>query len=213
MTKIDGPREKILNDVEAYYTDKIKVYGPTPAGVDWNGLDSQILRFEQLLRIIPDLDAPFSLSDLGCGYGQLFGHMHKRVARFEYRGYDLSGMMIKKARELFGNNANACFTVSDRPTVPADYAIASGIFNVKLETDESTWKSFFFDTLAEMDRSSGRGFAFNCLTSFSDLDKMRHHLYYADPSEVFNFCKRHFSRNVALLHDYGLFEFTILVRK
>jgi hypothetical protein len=26
-------------------------------------------------------------------------------------------------------------------------------------------------------------------------------------------CKRRFSRNVALLHDYDLYEFTVLVRK
>jgi hypothetical protein len=30
---------------------------------------------------------------------------------------------------------------------------------------------------------------------------------------IFDICKRKFSRNVALLHDYGLYEFTILVRK
>ena len=29
----------------------------------------------------------------------------------------------------------------------------------------------------------------------------------------FDFCKRNFSRNVALLHDYGLYDFTIIVRK
>jgi hypothetical protein len=29
----------------------------------------------------------------------------------------------------------------------------------------------------------------------------------------FDHCKRNFSRQVALLHDYGLWEFTILVRK
>jgi hypothetical protein len=41
---------------------------------------------------------------------------------------------------------------------------------------------------------------------------MRDHLYYADPGEFFEICKRVYSRNVALLHDYGLYEFTILVR-
>jgi hypothetical protein len=42
---------------------------------------------------------------------------------------------------------------------------------------------------------------------------MRADLYYADPAQVFDYCKRRFSPNVALLHDYGLYEFTILVRK
>jgi hypothetical protein len=57
------------------------------------------------------------------------------------------------------------------------------------------------------------GFAFNCLTSYSDAERKRDYLYYADPCALFDLCKRRYSRNVALLHDYGLYEFTLLVRK
>jgi hypothetical protein len=42
---------------------------------------------------------------------------------------------------------------------------------------------------------------------------MRNYLYYADPCALFDLCKRRYSKHVALLHDYGLYEFTILVRK
>jgi len=41
---------------------------------------------------------------------------------------------------------------------------------------------------------------------------MRPDLYYADPRLYFDYCKRNFSRHVALLHDYGLWEFTVIVR-
>jgi hypothetical protein len=58
-----------------------------------------------------------------------------------------------------------------------------------------------------------KGFAFNALTSYSDPERMKNTLYYADPCRLFDLCKREFSRDVALLHDYGLYEFTILVRK
>ena len=37
---------------------------------------------------------------------------------------------------------------------------------------------------------------------------MRADLYYADPRAFFDLCKRHYSKQVALLHDYGLYEFT-----
>ena len=46
-----------------------------------------------------------------------------------------------------------------------------------------------------------------------DADRMQGYLYYADPCALFDRCKRCYSRNVALLHDYDLYEFTILVRK
>jgi len=42
---------------------------------------------------------------------------------------------------------------------------------------------------------------------------MRPDLHYADPCVLFDRCKRRHSPRVALLHDYGLWEFTILVRK
>jgi hypothetical protein len=94
-----------------------------------------------------------------------------------------------------------------------DFAVASGIFNVKLDQAEDAWRAYIGATLDAMHRATTSGFAFNCLTSYSDADKMRPNLHYADPCELFDFCKRRFSRNVALLHDYGLYEFTILVRK
>jgi hypothetical protein len=51
------------------------------------------------------------------------------------------------------------------------------------------------------------------LTSYSDPDRMRPDLYYANPGEIFDQCKQRYSPQVALLHDYGLWEFTVLVRK
>ena len=64
-----------------------------------------------------------------------------------------------------------------------------------------------------MNANSLKGFAFNCLTSYSDPEKMRADLFYPNPCQVFDHCKTKFSRHVALLHDYGLYEFSILVRK
>jgi hypothetical protein len=64
-----------------------------------------------------------------------------------------------------------------------------------------------------MDRAGRKGFAFNCLTSYSDPERMRDDLYYGDPCYYFDLCKRLYSPQVSLLHDYGLWEFTIIVRK
>jgi hypothetical protein len=64
-----------------------------------------------------------------------------------------------------------------------------------------------------MHEKSSKGFAFNALTKYSDEDKMQDYLFYSDPLYLFDYCKKHFSRNVALLHDYNQYDFTILVRK
>jgi hypothetical protein len=69
------------------------------------------------------------------------------------------------------------------------------------------------DSLKRFNDLSRKGFASNFLTKYSDADRMRPDLYYADPLYLFDYCKRNFSRNVALLHDYRIYDFTILNRK
>jgi hypothetical protein len=68
------------------------------------------------------------------------------------------------------------------------------------------------ETLHKLALLSRRGFAFNALTAHADPDRMRSDLYYADPAELLDYCLRHYSRDVALRHDYPLYEFTVSVR-
>lgn len=203
-------RDTLLNEVADYYSAKLKDHGMTAKGVDWSSADSQILRFEQLLRILQE-DEGFSLNDLGCGYGALLRHLQAKHRQFSYLGVDVSAGMIEAARADAPEYAG--FHLGSEPPSVADYSLASGIFNVRLSQSESDWATYMQATVDVLDRSSSKGFAFNCLTSYSDSDKMRPDLHYADPCYWFDLCKRRYSRNVALLHDYGLYEFTILVRK
>jgi hypothetical protein len=95
----------------------------------------------------------------------------------------------------------------------ADYVVASGIFSARFSIPDEDWLAYIIATIATMDSRSRRGFAFNALTKYSDAHLMRDELYYADPGFLFDLCKRHYSRNVALLHDYDEYDFTIIVRK
>lgn len=202
----------ILAEIADYYSAKLAEHGETPRGVDWNGEESQIRRFEQLSKIIAK-PTNFSINDLGCGYGSLFDYLKPHYSDFSYQGFDVSGDMVRAAQGRYAENENARFVVASVPSALADYGVASGIFNVRLGRSDSEWLEYLEDTLDVLNHSSRLGFAFNCLTSYSDQDKMRDYLYYADPCALFDLCKRRFSRHVALLHDYGLYEFTILVRK
>ncbi|MDW3681741.1 class I SAM-dependent methyltransferase [Cupriavidus sp. CV2] len=200
----------ILSAVSTYYSEKLAEHGESPRGVDWNGEESQILRFRQLCKVI-DGSGRFSLNDLGCGYGALYDFLCNEYGDFIYTGIDVSESMILAAEQRQRGNRNVRFVLSGGPDQVADYGIASGIFNVRL--GQSDWREYLEATLDVLSQTSRVGFAFNCLTSYSDPDKTRDYLYYADPCHLFDFCKRRYSRNVALLHDYGLYEFTIIVRK
>lgn len=205
--------QSVKQDIADYYSQKIQAYGATHQGVDWNSHESQWLRFEQLLRGFQlSSEQTFSLNDYGCGYGAFIDYLKSLNADCYYTGYDLSPDMIEAARKTHASSQRLQFVRGDQME-PADYTIASGIFNVHLEQVLSDWEDYIKGCLRKMNEVSRKGFSFNILTSYSDPPLQRDYLYYADPTIWFDFCKREFSRNVALFHDYDLYEFTISVQK
>jgi len=211
-----APRATLLRTVERYYADRLREFGTTARGVDWNSADSQVLRFERLLEVLPAPsadDASLTLLDLGCGYGALLDTLRASGRGVQYRGYDISADMIAAASQRHVADAASAFSTGLAPFRPSDVAVASGVFNVRLGHPVDEWHDYVWDTIETMHEVSTRGFAFNMLSTYSDPERRRDALYYADPCAVFDRCKRAFSPRVALLHDYPLFEFTIVVRK
>ncbi|KHA72881.1 SAM-dependent methyltransferase [Pseudomonas chlororaphis] len=209
---MQNDKTDLLEDVASYYSRKLAEHGTTPLGVDWNGVPGQHLRFEQLIKLLPEKQ-PYTLNDLGCGYGALLGYLLETNPPASYLGVDVSDEMIVAARQSYRGQLTARFITADRPDSVADFGVASGIFNVRMGRCDLQWFDYLKNTLDILDSTSRLGFAFNCLTTYSDADKMRSDLYYADPCKLFDVCKRNYSTQVALLHDYGLYEFTLLVRK
>ena len=203
----------ILQTVGRYYADRLQEFGATPRGVDWNTADSQELRFDRLLQLVTDAPDEASLLDVGCGYGALLDTIRARGLNFEYRGFDISTEMVAAATARHAADGRCAFTTDPVALRPASYVVASGIFNVKLHHGAAEWRQYVLDTVESFDAGSERGFAFNVLSTYSDPDRRRDTLYYADPLELFDLCKRRYSPRVALLHDYPLYEFTIVVRK
>lgn len=201
----------LLTRVRRYYDEKLALYGATPRGVDWNSAESQELRFQILLQVC-DRAESFSINDYGCGYGALVDYLTTRGYAFRYRGFDLSEDMIAMARASHKDLDHSEFVTDRFLLTPTDYTVASGLFNVRLDTPTEHWEQYIFTTLGEISSLSLKGFAFNMLTTYSDRERMRPDLYYADPCSIFDYCKTRFSRHVSLLHDYALYEFTILVR-
>lgn len=201
-----------LNKVKNYFTEKLNEHGATHRGVDYNSTESQEARFFQLLKVM-DTSAKYSLLDFGSGYGGMYDYLVRLGHQLHYVGYDIAEPMIAKGRELHPDNPDCWFTSNINEVPVLDYAVVSGTFNMKLDADFDAWTQVVVEALNQMHAHASKGMAFNMLTKYSDADRMRPDLYYADPGFFFDYCKRNFSRNVALLHDYNLYDFTILVRK
>jgi hypothetical protein len=124
--------------------------------------------------------------------------------------FDISEEMIKAASN-YVENQKTCFIKSDKITKLADYSFTSGIFNVKFKKSDEEWKNYILETLSNMNEYSKKGFSFNLLTTY--VDYKEEHLYYGDPLFFFDYCKKKFSENLSLIHNYNLWDWTIHVKK
>ena len=205
-------RELLVN-VAKLYSDNVKTFGATARSAGWKDEASQRLRFQKLLEVIKGgKGTGLTINDLGCGYGAFYQYLRTesslKISR--YYGYDISEEMLALARRSI-KGKSAIFINSEQILYEADYSFASGIFNVKLDIEDSLWEHYIKETLFNMNEKSIKGFAFNALTTYVDYKES--HLYYADPLFPFDFCKKNFSKKVSLLHDYGLYEWTIIVKR
>lgn len=201
--------------IHEYFENALQKFGTTAQGADWNSPKSQEVRFEQLIKVIEGWEN-FSILDYGCGYAALVDYLLIRGYRFnQFVGYDILDSMIDHARELHSGISSTFFTTQVEQIPVVDYAVASGVFNIRLNASYDNWTSYVTSCLSFLNEHTRRGFSANFLTHYSDQDRMeaRPDLYFANPCYIFDYCKRHFSRNVALLHDYDLYDFTIVVRK
>lgn len=203
--------EVINSAVREYYTAAIEQHGPTPKGVDWGDEWSHRIRHEQFLRLFQQ-DRAASVADLGCGYGDFLRVLRENGHQGDYVGCDLSPAMIDAASSVFGDAPGIRWCVGDTPPTICDFTVASGIFNVRRGTDVRGWASHVDATIDKLARFSKLGFGFNMLSLCSDAEKRREDLHYADPVDVLKTCIERYGRHVAILQDYGLWEFTVLVR-
>jgi SAM-dependent methyltransferase len=208
----DISEASILKAVADYYTSRLDQHGTTPRGVDWNGPESHVLRHRQFMRLLEG-SSHASVLDLGCGFGDFFSFLRKQGHRGAYIGYDISPNMIVQAEQLHGESADCRWRVGAKPAESADFAVASGLFNVKGDFPTEAWANYVRDTIALLANAGRRGFGFNMLSLSSDPERRRPDLYYADATGTLDSCLKRYGRSVALLQDYGLYEFTVIVRR
>lgn len=196
-----------------YYSRKVSLHGATPLGVDWPCVPTQELRFVQLLRLC-DFSQPFTLNDLGCGYGALLAFLAKRHrrSRIGYLGIDLSPEMLVEAAQLWARRSDTAFVGGHASPRLADYSVASGIFNVKLHQPVELWTRFIETTLASMHATSRRGFAVNFLAPLAAGVEGKTELYRSPANVWRQFCEDQLLARVDVLENYGLREYTLLVR-
>jgi SAM-dependent methyltransferase len=200
-----------LERVKTYFDERLQKHGASPRGADWNSVAAQNVRFDQLIKLVEG--KTFSILDYGCGYGALADYLAEKGFQADYYGFDILESAIKLARQAHEGKHGQEYLFEPEKLVEVDYTVASGTFNMRGDQSSKGWTDYVLSVLQQFNSLSRKGFASNFLTMYSDADRMRPDLYYADPCFLFDYCKRMFSKNVAILHDYHLYDFTLIVRK
>ncbi|MBI1209159.1 MAG: class I SAM-dependent methyltransferase [Azospirillum sp.] len=216
MERADAAR--LLAPVAVAYDALAARHGATPAGIACIDDHTQRLRFAALAGILPEDESGLVINDLGCGYGALFGYLadHPALRGGLYHGYDICERLIGLAQQGT-RDPRTVFVQSLEALWTADYSFVSGTYNfVSADYDfardgpDLTWTGYIEDSLLRLAAASRRGLAFNLLSGYADQPIPGH--YYGDPLAFFDFCRRHLSPRVRLIHDYALPEWTIYVR-
>ena len=197
----------IKQAVVAHYERQLALHGPSARGMDWKDEHSQRLRFEILCDVC-DLEG-LRLCEIGCGAGHLLDHLTEHGIQTAYRGVDLSPAMIAAARERHPDGAFECADILNEALPPTDVVMCSGAFHVKLGASDDAWRNHLEANLRCMFDACRTALAFNLMSDHVDFRD--DNLYYANPGEVLDFCRRELGRRVALRHDYPLYEFTTYV--
>jgi SAM-dependent methyltransferase len=201
--------------MDSYYRELLNNEKDKSRQVGWRDNLAQIHRFQQLYRLFEG-QTNIEVADVGCGLAEFYNFLNNINLKFNYIGYDISKDMVDSANleiqptenGFVVNHINTTDDVQDH-----DFLVASGIFNMKRDIGNEIWFQYIVDQLNIINKKAQKGFAFNMLTSYSDKEFMRDELYYGNPSIFFDYCKKNYSKNVALLHDYNEYDFTIIVRR
>ena len=141
-------------DSEKFYLSSIKKYGTNAKGVNWVSEETQELRFDIILDMLPKkID---SLADAGCGFGDFFIYFQKQALSCNsYIGIDSIDKMCTIASKNTGQEIiQADITKDILPS--CEYYICSGAMNVlnSFETHlfiqncfKSSQKAFIFNLL------------------------------------------------------------------
>jgi SAM-dependent methyltransferase len=203
----------IYSEIAAYYSAKVGRFGATPLGVDWTCQATQEMRFVHLLKLC-DFTSAFALNDLGCGYGALVAYLDRRHrdCAVDYVGIDVSAAMVRRARRLWRGRSHVAFTHGFASPRTADYSIASGIFNVEQDQPRPEWEKFIAASLDNLYQTSRRGFSVNFMKQPTGASG-RQGVYYTDTAHWARYCASKFGAAAEVHEDYGLREFTLIVRR
>lgn len=201
-----------------YYEDLLSRYGDNYLSLDWKTPESQDIRYSVFWDLINMFgQEQFSVLDVGCGFGDIFGYLNKLKLDFTYHGLDIAPKIIDHAHKKY---PNAQFEVKDiledHVRGKYDFVFLSGALNICFGTREEHLE-FIRSMLIRMFELCKIAVGVNFLSSqaiycLKDEDLLQKQYFYSKPEEIVSFAKGLTNRFI-LRHDYHPGDFTVYLIK
>jgi SAM-dependent methyltransferase len=148
-------------DSEKFYLASIEKYGVNAKGVNWVSQETQELRFDIILDMLPKNIN--TLVDAGCGFGDFYQYLqNKNIQYTKYIGID----SLHKMCTIASKNTKQEIILADitKDKLPfAEYYICSGAMNIL-----NTFETHLF--IKNCLQSSQKAFIFNILHGSKESD-------------------------------------------
>ncbi len=202
-----------------YYEDLLAKHGDHFLSLDWKSPESQRLRFnifEEIIALTGKTNN-FSMLDVGCGFGDLYGYLKGSGYKFDYTGYDIAPKIIETAKRKY---PDARFEIKDildcKNPKQFDFVFCCGALNISFEEKEAHL-DFIQSMLIVMFELCKIGVGVNFLSTqavyYLPEDVLKQSQYfYSDPERIIRFSKAITSRYI-LRHEYNPGDFTVVLLK
>ena len=205
MVKNDMVKGEMVKDLKKYWDRNAEKYGDSPKAFDWGSRESQNKRFDVLCDLVPRYEA-FTLLDVGCGLGALWGWLATRFDRpFSYTGVDISPKMIQLAQEKHPNLIFKVHDMAEPLEERYDYVLLSGTLNKRIaeEEEQTAWARRVIRNCWD---AAEKGLAYNMLSTYADHTAPDDYQY--NPCKILRYAMS-LSRWAKLDHTYMPHDFTV----
>ena len=154
-------------DNYSFYLKSFQKHGRISRGLRWNNQKTQYIRFGILIDFIKENLENSSITDAGCGFGDLYSYLLKNNLKCKkYIGIDCEEFMIKEAKKSFCDIQFYKKNIILDPLIKTDYYLCSGAMNILDESEIILFINKCFE-------ASNKGFIFNFYKklNFNDIDE------------------------------------------
>jgi SAM-dependent methyltransferase len=214
-----NPKQRLR--IETRHRDSIQRHGYRVGALFWSSTEIQHIRFEVLSQIMDGYTddsrqnkQPYSVLDVGCGFGDLKHYLSEKGEQTVYHGIDVSPDMVRSAGFQSPGihiETGDIFDL-DPPRNSYDFVLLSGALNEVVDDKPAQEGDYARAVIQKMYHAADKAVAFNLLDARHEWTANRPDLQSFMPDQIIEFCQS-FAREVRLVDGYLENDFTVYLFK